>query len=438
MRLAHALLTLLVLVPSLSAQALRPRRASAAVEDFVLINAPCPRDDAHFGESLVALDFNGDTRLDLAVGAFGEGLIYIFLGPLTPSGFAGETLVFDMFGGRTCPFPASDNRFGYDLAKGQLDGDAADELVIGAPYFDGAVVHSGAVLVLGLDPAPLTPLLLQTGLQDAEWLGNSVTVGDFDGDGLGDIAAAAPKADIGGVTAGKIHIFHSPVGLLSQITTLPNPSPVMHGNYGQHLAVGDGDGDQLDDLYVSAIGNTAGGVPIAGQIYVYPHPVNELNLLAVEDPAPDPSHLPTPRIGMHIEARDEWLAVGANRKDWNGVHDAGMGYLYSGPNYNDVSLHGHPAPEDSDYVGFRTVIANVLGDATLDFLYINMNRKLMMVWDGNDRSGPARMFRFPRDSGSHWANGTSYADYIFGGYEEVVFGDKDFQGGRGRVVIWLP
>ena len=442
----HSLLALFALGAGLPALGQNPIRPQAGDARYVEINHPCDVSGAHFGESTVTLDFDGDGALDLAVGAYGEGLVYIFSGPFDErEGFTGDVRVFDANGPRLCPFPTAGNQFGYDVTRAQLDADPADELIIGAPHYDLGLDKTGAVFVIGLGPTPTVPLLLTSGAGESEWLGKSVSAGDFDGDGFIDIAAAANKSTVAGVAAGSVYIFHGPISETSPITKLENPEPVLHGNFGQHLAVGDGNQDGADDLYVSAIGNTAQGVPVAGQIFAYMNPVDPQTHVALEDPSPNPLDLPAPRFGMHVEARDEWVAIGANRKDWTGIHDAGMGYLYSGPLFNDVTLHGHPRPEESDYTAFRAMIANVIGDATLDFVYICMNRKLLMIWDGTDRNGDPHFVRVRKTSGAHWANGSGYAQLVPGGYEELVLGDPDYRSPAsptgaavGRVLIWLP
>ena len=45
------------------------------------ISPPCPSTSAQFGFSTLILDFDDDTHPDLAVGAPGEGILYVFLGP---------------------------------------------------------------------------------------------------------------------------------------------------------------------------------------------------------------------------------------------------------------------------------------------------------------------------------------------------------------------
>ena len=284
--------------------------------------------------------------------------------------------------------------------------------------------------------------MLTAGQPEDGWLGNSVIVGDFDDDGNRDVAAAAPKDMVQGEMAGSVHVFFGPFdGGTPVELVLPNPEPILHGNFGQHLSVGDGNGDGIDDLYVSAIGNTAAGLPKAGQIYVYPGPVSPTSFLVVEDPNPDPNDVPSPRFGMHIDARDHLLAVGANRKDHSGLHDAGQGYVYPGPDFATVTLHNHPTPLDSDYMAFRVAIANVVGDPTLDVTFAALpspfhpepNPLALFVWDGTDLTGSPLVVRAHNRSGDHFANGLSTAQIVPGGYEELIVGDATYDANAGSV-----
>jgi hypothetical protein len=233
--------------------------------------------------------------------------------------------------------------------------------------------------------------------------------------------------------------------------SLDNPAPVVNGNFGQHLSVGDGNGDGIDDLYVSAIGNTAAGIPLAGQVYYYPGPVSDVVYQVIEDHTPDPNDLPSPRYGMTIDARGDLLGVGANRKDVFGVQDSGQGFIYQGPGLALVSTHTHPNPQPLDFMAFRVVFANVVGDASPDATFVAMpNRNLpdpnpyaLFVWDGDALTGAPRTIRVIEGSGDHWGNGISYAQVIPHGYEELIVGDGTFDAPdgpnndeTGRVVIY--
>jgi FG-GAP repeat protein len=325
--------------------------------------------------------------------------------------------------------------------------------VVGAPSTDIGQVERAGMAYIFRHPGDTNPVVLRALIPESAWLGDSVTVGDFNGDGFGDVACSAPKTMVSGFAAGAVHVFFGPFDVVPPVLVIENPQPVEHGNFGQHLAVGDLNGDGLDDLVVSAIGNTnLAGLPVAGQVYVYPGPIDPASRLLVEDPQPSATDLPSPRFGMHVDARGDWLLVGANRKDWVGIKDAGMGFSTRGPLLPPLSLHPFPNPSPSDYMGFRCVVADVVGDGALDLTFVVMpnqggpgaDPRALVTWDGNAPFGPPALIRpaLPR-SADHFANGLVEAQITPGGRDELVVGDGTYDvpgsgntNNTGRVVLY--
>ena len=108
-------------------------------------------DDFEFGTSLQAADLNGDSLSDLVVGAIQAwegfntkaGRVHVFFGgegawsPVMLS----ENAEVDITG------PAPDGYLGMGLAAGDLSGDGRVDLVVAAPYNDGAGSNTGAIFV---------------------------------------------------------------------------------------------------------------------------------------------------------------------------------------------------------------------------------------------------------------------------------------------------
>ena len=429
------LLVLLLVAPGFS-QTLR--RHSLTVDN------PCPTTGAQFGNSSCVLDMDGTGGLELAAGAWGQGRVYLFE-DVTMQG-AGPHRVLTAEGIGSCASAETDDRFGYDVGYGNLDADPFLELIVGAPSTTvGPVLLAGAVYLF-LHPDDNDPVVLRELDPGPNFFGESVTCGDFNGDGVGDVAVAAPRTTVAGhAVAGAVHVLYGPFDSFPASDVLENPQPILYGNFGQHLTVGDINQDGIDDLVVSAIGNSnQAGLPVAGQVYVYPGPIDPQNRLLIEDPVPDANDLPAPRFGMHVHARADWLLVGANRKDWVGVHDAGMGFSTRGVGA-PVSLHPYPTPDPSDYMGFRCVVADVVGDAALDLTFVIMgDEKQLVTWDGNDPLGQPYLRQSLPLSKDHFGNGLEYGQVTPGGKEELVVGDGTYDAPNmtpknndaGRVVIY--
>ena len=227
--------------------------------------------------SIATGDFNADGSLDLALGAAftdtpgGEdaGSVYVFLGPL-----ADGTEEISVEDADIVLTGVVGEQAGRSLASGDITGDGVDDLVIGAPAAGGGRVY----LIVGagtLGEVPAVALgdsqLLVSGAAEGAFLGFTIEVGDFNGDGTGDLAVGTLLADgPGGARedAGAVHIFYGPPG--------PAADATLHGaeagdRLGEALAAADFNGDGRVDLVVVA---TFGDGPEnsredAGETYVF-------------------------------------------------------------------------------------------------------------------------------------------------------------------------
>ncbi|GAB4527610.1 MAG: hypothetical protein Tsb0014_08440 [Pleurocapsa sp.] len=246
----------------------------------------------YFGEALIAGDFDGDGKDDLAIGTPSEdydnetnrGKVNILHGSywgLTSSG--SELWNQDDLSGSTTE---SYDYFGKSLASADFDGDGYDDLAIGAPNEDiGSITDSGAVNVAYGSSSGLTgtgsdfwtQTYFPSGSDEAyDRFGESLATGDFDGDGYYDLAIGASAEDLDGKTdAGKVNVLHgSTWGLTSsgsqlwEQDKLSGSSNEAYDYFGKSLAAADFDGDGYDDLAIGAYKEDIGSITDSGAVNV--------------------------------------------------------------------------------------------------------------------------------------------------------------------------
>jgi hypothetical protein len=233
-------------------------------------------DGEELGYALAAGDFNGDGFDDLAIGVPSEddiGAVLVVYGSPNSLIFANHWYLGQLDLGE--PAEAGD-RFGEALASGDFNGDGFDDLAIGAPREDGAggvPQDAGQVLAAYGSASGLTASntrLWQDSLlgpgesEDSDLFGTSLVAGDFDGDGVDDLAIGARGEDDGlELDAGAVTVVmgRRPEGLTGVARVLrPGHYPIgiipdhfqQGPGYGASLAAGDFDGNGFDDLAAGA------------------------------------------------------------------------------------------------------------------------------------------------------------------------------------------
>src|SRR5262249_38386484 len=230
-----------------------------------------PEDRDRFGVSLAAGDFNDDGITDLAVGVPGEdiegvgtdlGEVDIFRG--TSTGLGG--IIFfvrpDTGGGAIGP---SFQGFGETLAVGDFDNNGRDDLAVGSPAFDSSPIF-GVVRVFYDFDGSSRPQFLST-TASVPHFGDALAAGDFDGDGVADLAIGEPVLDVGGFQdSGAVTVLYG-----SQNRLAPNGVSLWHqavsgvkglvaanNQYGAALTAGDFNHDGRDDLAIGLPGESSG------------------------------------------------------------------------------------------------------------------------------------------------------------------------------------
>lgn len=226
--------------------------------------------DEHFGECLAGgRDINGDGFSDLVVGA-----------PLRNSGALRAAGAVDLIRGgpglgssrwATLRGEAADDWFGQSVAVGDLDGDAIADVIVGAPFNDRHGSAAGAVFIYrgGLQ-APTTPWKILVGEAANDQFGWSVAyVGDMNGDGFGDLVVGARLHNVlPKLAAGRVYLYQggAPMDTLADGNWSGEAANDWFGS--SVWGPGDVDGGGRPDILVGAPFNDRGG-SASGAAYVF-------------------------------------------------------------------------------------------------------------------------------------------------------------------------
>ncbi|XP_037295452.1 integrin alpha-PS2-like isoform X3 [Manduca sexta] len=206
-------------------------------------------DDSYMGYSIAVGDFAGQGIQSVAVGvprgANLKGLVVLYTWELQN--------IKNISGSQIGAY------FGYSLASGDIDGDGADDVIVGAPMYtktrsDGYEHGRIYVIYQGTDRL-FAKSHARTGEISRGRFGLAVTsLGDINYDGFGDIAVGAPYGGQNG--RGVVYIYHgSELGILekySQAITAEEISPTL-STFGFSLSGGvDLDNNNYTDLAVGA------------------------------------------------------------------------------------------------------------------------------------------------------------------------------------------
>ena len=208
------------------------------------------------GVNLSAGDFNGDGKADIVVSADNGGgpRVRVFnaaMIPMAPDANMPSAIMADFFG-----IEDPDFRGGARTTVGDINGDGVNDLVVAAGIGGGPriAMFNGTSIAAGMTPTRLTGdfFAFESTLRD----GAMVSVGDINGDGRGELIAAAGP---GG--APRVTIFNGVEIAQGRAETSGRIADFYVGNdrisrNGTRITVKDVDRDNRADV-IAAIGNTA-------------------------------------------------------------------------------------------------------------------------------------------------------------------------------------
>lgn len=327
-----------------------------------------PEADASLGHALAVGDFDADGFDDLAIGVprrtvvtnADAGEVLVLYGGPGGLGAEGHQLWSQASPGVVDAAEIGDY-FGWALAAGDFDGDGDDDLAIGVPG-EGFVGgdDAGAVNVLPGGPLGLSSdgdrLFHQntTGIDDAveagDLFGYALTAGDFDDDGIDDLAIGVPTEDVEGAPAftdlGALHVlFGTALGLDVAGARFYRPgdaviSPTVQPENGKHfgfaLVAASILGGGLEVIAIGMPGATVGGDSDAGAVAMLANPAGGGIVFAYltqdlsGDAEPDDRFGSALAIGNFDGDNNSELVVGSPGEDLPGAAEAGDVRVFRG------------------------------------------------------------------------------------------------------------
>ncbi|MEU4765852.1 hypothetical protein AB0H12_21595 [Actinosynnema sp. NPDC023794] len=225
-----------------------------------------------FGASLAAGDFNGDGYADLGVGAPGEAIetkaraggAWVFYGGgggLATRGVAG----FHQDDPDLAGAAEAGDLMGWALAAGDVTGDNRDDLAVlsAGEVITGTTGAWGSVHLLhgsanGLAATASSYVSVGVAATAGKW--RSVVIGKFHGGANADLVVQADHRRGGPAFSGAlVAVRGARTGLTGGVQVIDQDTPSVPGgteagdHFGGALAVGDLDGDKVDDLAAGAI-----------------------------------------------------------------------------------------------------------------------------------------------------------------------------------------
>lgn len=302
-----------------------------------------------FGSMLTAIaDMDGDGKEDVLISApfhNATGAVFLY------SSGTGELL--QEYGGE-----AELDSFGAGLATiADLDGDAKEDIIIGAPYASpGGAFYAGSAYLYSSGTGNL--LRKYNGLAAMNFFGRPlIAIEDLDDDGKEDVVISATSATPGAISqAGAVYVYSSATGeLLQQYNGATATS-----SFGSALALSpDLDSDGAEELIIGASLGSPSSVTNAGSVFLYGLGGS---LLRRYDGA-----TAYDRFGTSVSSIEDLdgdslpdILIGSGTITSDGLYRAGAAYIYSSGDGSLIRQYDGSIPLDY----FGSSLANI---ADLDY-----------------------------------------------------------------------
>jgi FG-GAP repeat/FG-GAP-like repeat len=234
------------------------------------------------GHSIATGDVNGDGYSDLIVGAYGfddgvltnAGVVRIYLG--SSGGFNN---IFDA----QLSAGQADARFGGSVSSGDINADGFDDVVVGAPFWDGGQADEGAGFVYYGSAGAFDTVIdarVESNQINAQMGSSIAVVGDVNGDGMSDVVVGAVFYDNGNLDEGAAFLYYGSAAFNTVADALLDIN--QNSAYVGVSAGGAGDvnGDGFADVIIGGIGFDASGASNSGVALLYYGGIGDFNTVA--------------------------------------------------------------------------------------------------------------------------------------------------------------
>jgi hypothetical protein len=362
-------------------------------------------DGDEFGQALAAGDFDNDGVADLVVGVPFEdlgttsdvGAVNVLYGTAAGGLSGAGSQLFTQDSPGVVGTAEAGDFFGQTVAAGDFSGDTVDDLAVGIPNEDliisTQVTDAGAVNVVYGMVGGLSGAGSQLFTQDSpgvagtatidEFLGTSLAAGDFDNDGVADLAVGVPLegepfvsqlgavnvlyGSASGLTGAGSQLFDQ--GSRGVVGTAENGD-----EFGRALGAGDVDGDGASDLAVGVPGEDVGTVVDAGAVNMLYGSAGGLSgsgsqLFTQNSPGVPGAAETSDRFGRAVAVGDfdgdgfDDLTVGVPAEDVGTVFDAGAVNVLKGAAGGLTGTGSQQFTQDSPELPDTAEDSDLFGDA---------------------------------------------------------------------------